>query len=97
MRNWTGTGNDPQTSLRIITSDEEVCTMVPPDARLLIVDDDPAIREFLKTRLMMEGYEVSEAEDAEKALERLEEHPDTDLILLDVIMPGASGSIFSEL
>ena len=65
--------------------------MVPPDARLLIVDDDPAIREFLKNRLMMEGYEVSEAEDAEKALERLEEHPDTDLILLDVIMPGASG------
>jgi PAS domain S-box-containing protein len=91
MKNWTGTGNDPQTSLRIITSDEEVCTMVPPDARLLIVDDDPAIREFLKTRLMMEGYEVSEAEDAEKALEKLEEHPDTDLILLDVIMPGASG------
>ncbi len=65
--------------------------MVPPDARLLVVDDDPAIREFLKNRLTMEGYEVSDAENAEKALERLQEHPDTDLILLDVIMPGASG------
>ncbi len=62
-----------------------------PDARLLIVDDDPAIREFLKNRLEMEGYVVSDAESAEKALELLTVHPDTDLILLDVIMPEVSG------
>ncbi len=65
--------------------------MVPQDARLLVVDDDPAIREFLKNRLTMEGYEVFDAEDAERALEILKELRDFDLILLDVIMPGATG------
>ena len=59
--------------------------------RLLVVDDDPAIREYLITRLDSEGFAVSAAEDAPSAKQKLDEDPDIDLILLDVIMPGPSG------
>lgn len=59
--------------------------------RLLVVDDDPAIREYLITRLDSEGFAVFAAEDAPSASQLLQHNPDIDLILLDVIMPGPSG------
>ncbi|HEV2902391.1 MAG TPA: response regulator [Gaiellaceae bacterium] len=57
---------------------------------VLIVDDDPRIREFVRVNLEMDGYVVREAANAEEGLEALEEHP-PDLILLDVMMPGVDG------
>ena len=57
---------------------------------VLIVDDDPRIREFVRVNLEMDGYIVREAGNAEEGLAALEEEP-PDLILLDVMMPGVDG------
>ena len=57
---------------------------------ILIVDDDPDIRKVLKL-LLSESYIVSEAGDGPAAIEYIRQNPDTDLIVLDVMMPGMSG------
>jgi excisionase family DNA binding protein len=57
---------------------------------ILIVDDDPRLREFVRVNLEMEGYTVREAGSAEEGLAALEEEP-PDLILLDVMMPQVDG------
>ena len=57
---------------------------------VLIVDDDPRIREFVRVNLEMDGYTVREAGSAEEGLAVLEDEP-PDLILLDVMMPGVDG------
>ncbi len=58
--------------------------------RLLLVEDDPTLRQALAFNLSREGYEVASAADGEGALEaaRGNRH---DLILLDVMLPGMSG------
>jgi len=58
--------------------------------RLLLAEDDPAIREGLCDALVSEGYDVRAAADGPAALALLREGP-ADLILLDVMMPGLSG------
>lgn len=57
--------------------------------RILVVDDNPEIREVLRILLRSEGYEVVEAENGTQALELLDEQ--MDLVILDVMMPGLSG------
>ena len=57
---------------------------------VLIVDDDPGLREYLRANLEIDGYLVREAESAEDGLAALEDEP-PDLILLDVMMPGMNG------
>jgi excisionase family DNA binding protein len=57
---------------------------------ILVVDDDPRLREYLRVNLEMEGYEVLEAGSAEEGLAALDEEA-PDLILLDVMMPGVDG------
>ncbi|WP_127357205.1 response regulator transcription factor [Actinacidiphila soli] len=65
-------------------------TQTENPARILIVDDEPAVREALTRSLEFEGYEVDTAKDGMDALHQLEtEHPD--LILLDVMMPVLDG------
>ena len=59
-------------------------------SKILIVDDDPDIRKVIRL-LLCSQYEVSEVENGEAAVAFLREHPDTDLVLLDVMMPGLSG------
>ena len=59
-------------------------------ARVLVVDDDPAVREMLVLLLARAGYEVDEAQSGEQALERLAERP-VDVVLCDVRMPGMGG------
>lgn len=58
--------------------------------RLLVVDDEPSMREFLEIMLAQEGYQVTLASSGEEGLKayRQEEH---DLVLTDVKMPGMSG------
>jgi excisionase family DNA binding protein len=58
--------------------------------KILVVDDDPRLREYLRVNLEMEGYEVLEAGSAEEGLAALDEEA-PDLILLDVMMPGVDG------
>ena len=57
---------------------------------VLIVDDDQALREYVRVNLESEGYEVREASSAEDALTALGEQS-PDLILLDVMMPQVDG------
>ncbi|HSK15709.1 MAG TPA: response regulator [Gaiellaceae bacterium] len=63
---------------------------VPKGRRVLVVDDDPQLREFIRVNLEMEGYEVREAASAGEGLAALDESS-PDLILLDVLMPGVDG------
>jgi excisionase family DNA binding protein len=57
---------------------------------VLVVDDDPRLREFMRVSLEMEGYSVREASSADEALEALEDQA-PQLVLLDVVMPGVDG------
>ncbi|RLD09907.1 MAG: hypothetical protein DRI56_03515 [Chloroflexota bacterium] len=59
-------------------------------AKILIIDDEKAVRESLKDILELENYTVTVAERGEKALEMLNEE-EFDLILLDLKMPGING------
>jgi two-component system KDP operon response regulator KdpE len=59
-------------------------------ARILIVDDEPPIRRFLRTALAAQGYRVEEAESGEAALDFLRRNP-VDLIVLDLGLPGMDG------
>jgi len=67
------------------------------DARVLIVDDEPKIREMLRRYLAADGFEVAEAADGDEALAlaaRL--HPE--VVVLDVRLPGRDGfAVLSEL
>ncbi len=58
--------------------------------RILIVDDDEALRESLELVLVSEGYAVVTADCGEAALARIEEHP-VDVVLCDLRMPGIDG------
>jgi DNA-binding response OmpR family regulator len=58
--------------------------------RILIVDDDPRIRDTLAQPLSASGYEVASAADGEEAL-RLIEMQRPDLMILDVMLPGIDG------
>lgn len=60
------------------------------ESLVLIVDDDPAVREWLGSVLSLEGYRVMTAYDGPSALEMCESHR-PDVILLDVMMPKMSG------
>ena len=59
--------------------------------RILVVDDERAVRESLRRALALEGYEIELAEDGRQALERLEADAQPDAVILDVLMPGPDG------
>ncbi len=62
----------------------------PPEARLLVVDDEPNILELLATSLRFAGFEVHTATNGTQAV-ALSAGLDPDLIVLDVMMPGLDG------
>ena len=59
-------------------------------ARILIVDDEPSITEFVSYAMQKEGYETDVASDGETALKLLEEKH-YDLFVLDIMLPGVDG------
>jgi two-component system, OmpR family, response regulator MprA len=59
--------------------------------RILVVDDERAVRESLRRALELEGYEIELAGDGNEALYRLESTDDPDAMILDVLMPGVDG------
>ena len=62
----------------------------PKKAKILVVDDELPLREFLTDVLTEEGYEIITAEDGLQAIDRAaSEQPD--LILLDILMPRLDG------
>src|SRR3712207_1617411 len=61
-----------------------------PEARLLVVDDEPNIRELLSASLRYAGFEVETAADGQQALAMATSFR-PDLLVLDVMMPGLDG------
>ncbi|MFZ5869936.1 MAG: response regulator transcription factor [Actinomycetota bacterium] len=61
-----------------------------PEARLLVVDDEPNIRELLSTALRFAGFEVHTAADGREALTQAESTR-PDLVVLDVMLPDLDG------
>ncbi len=62
----------------------------PPEARLLVVDDEPNIVELLAASLRFVGFEVHAASSGNQALRQVAEI-DPDLVIMDVMMPGLDG------
>jgi two-component system response regulator MprA len=60
------------------------------NAHILVVDDEPAVRDALERALRSDGYRVSLAGDGEEALAKVSGQP-PDLIVLDVLMPRLDG------
>lgn len=61
--------------------------MAGAGARILMVDDDPGIRDVVSDFLGKHGYKVETAADAQE-MERVLERGPVDLIVLDIMMPG---------
>jgi two-component system OmpR family response regulator len=68
----------------------DVTTSATPEARLLVVEDEPNIRELLATSLRFTGFEVHTADDGNAAL-RAAKEIDPDLVVLDVMLPDMDG------
>ncbi|GAA1859909.1 response regulator transcription factor [Myceligenerans crystallogenes] len=64
--------------------------MATPEARLVVVDDEPNIRELLATSLRFAGFEVHAAADGNSALQLVRDL-DPDLVVLDVMLPDMDG------
>ena len=64
------------------------------DTRILVVEDEPGVREFVKRGLLSAGYDVATVEDGNKALDLLSSSH-FDLMLTDVVMPGLDGIALS--
>jgi two-component system, OmpR family, response regulator MprA len=59
--------------------------------KILVVDDERAVRESLRRALELEGYEVQLAADGAEAIEQLGSNGQADAVVLDVLMPGIDG------
>ena len=59
--------------------------------KVLVLEDESSIRGFIVINLTRAGYEVIEAESGEEALEKLKDHPDIRVALLDIMLPGIDG------
>jgi DNA-binding response OmpR family regulator len=60
-------------------------------ARILILEDEDDIRAFIVINLKRAGYEVLQASTGEEALEIVEQNPNIDMAVLDVMLPGIDG------
>jgi len=84
--------------LPIVTKDEQLKLDEPvavepksaSKARMLVVDDEPMVQEFITAVLTEEGHEVEVVDNGNDALEKLR-NEDYDVILLDIKLPGMSG------
>ena len=63
---------------------------------ILVVEDEPGVRQFSVDALTELGYHVLEADGAPKALRLLEEHPEISLMFTDVVMPEMNGAKLAE-
>jgi PAS domain S-box-containing protein len=63
----------------------------PAHGKVLVIEDEEPIRRLTQAKLTRLGYEVVLAADGQEGLRKLEEHPDLNLVVMDMIMPGVSG------
>jgi CheY-like chemotaxis protein len=59
--------------------------------RILVIDDDAAVREMISKMLNSEGFEALTAADGEQALRVIRSHSEIDLVIIDMIMPEKEG------
>ena len=59
--------------------------------KVLILEDEVNIRSFVVINLKRAGYDAIEASCGEDALERIKEHPDIGVAILDIMLPGIDG------
>jgi two-component system response regulator ResD len=71
-------------------TDEVKSAAAKPTRRILIVDDEPTVREVVGQYLELEGYTVMQASNGLEALRLAEAFP-PDLIILDLMLPGIDG------
>ena len=60
-------------------------------AHVIVVDDEPMIRQFVSSVLSTSGYQVSDAGTSDQALQIMDKTPDVDLLVTDIVMPGGTG------
>lgn len=80
------TSNNPSKSILKIKPLESASQIT-----ILSVDDDPINRMVLKGILKLHNYNIIEADNGEAALQKIAEHPEIDLVVLDVMMPKMTG------
>jgi PAS domain S-box-containing protein len=79
--------------------DEQVLTDMPLGDRqevVLVVEDEPAVRQFSVDALTELGYRVLEADGAATALRLLDAHPEISLMFTDVVMPDVNGAKLAD-
>jgi len=64
--------------------------------KILVVEDDEEVREYLRVALASLGYRAFETHDALSALELLTQQPDIALLLTDLGLPGMNGRTLAE-
>ncbi len=69
---------------------------MPEKQTILVVDDEPEIRKLVTAMLTKSGYRVFTADTGENAVRMFKSHPDTDLLLTDVVAPGMSGPMIAD-
>ncbi len=85
----------PEEEIEIVDSAaeaEEVASVrvLPGPTRVLVVDDEPAIRLLVQRALQARGYAVESAADGQEAIDKVKAHP-PDLLLLDAMLPRVHG------
>jgi CheY-like chemotaxis protein len=69
---------------------------LPEPASILLVEDDPGIRDAMVECLSLEGYSVAQAANGAEGLEYLHQAPAPKVIVLDLVMPVMNGTEFLE-
>jgi CheY-like chemotaxis protein len=82
--------HEPLSRENLMAAVQSFRSQLPNKHRILIADDDRAVRLWIRNVLASEGYELLEAEDGAQACEVLQ-HIDCDLLLLDLMMPEKEG------
>ncbi len=80
----------PTTPAKVAKPETASPAAVPPKVRILVVDDEPSMREMLRIVLRRDGYDVTIAENGREAIEQLHRQQ-FDLLLSDIKMPDVTG------
>src|SRR6202161_958815 len=65
--------------------------MVTTKEKILVIDDEPSIRKYLRTLLEVDGFEVETVPSGQEGLARVSEGAKPDFVILDVLMPEMDG------
>ncbi len=87
----------PQVSAAVETPNEDAPSpMRRGTETILVVEDEDSVRTVTRNILALHGYKVLEARLPEEALSMCARHPEIDLLLTDVVMPGMNGRVLAE-